>query len=271
MLESYHKIGSVAENNMESVENQLYDAIYLSPHLDDVAFSCSGQIVQRVDSGQRVLIVTLMAGDPPDRPLSPYAQALHDRWELDMTATACRRQEDVAACEILGADYQHWELPDCIYRRHRQTGEALYTSDEDIFAAVHLDDVALADQLAERLAGLPAAESVYVPLTVGHHVDHQLTRLAAEKWRPVESFLYYEDYPYAADRAAVARALVEPAEWAYEACTLSAAEFAQKISAMEAFVSQLSSFFTDRADLIEKIKAYGGIVGGERVWRRLVS
>ncbi|MEZ4728018.1 MAG: PIG-L family deacetylase [Caldilineaceae bacterium] len=48
----------------------VYDAIYLSPHLDDVALSCGGQIFGATRTGQRVLIVTITAGDPPP-PLFP--------------------------------------------------------------------------------------------------------------------------------------------------------------------------------------------------------
>lgn len=246
---------------------QKYDALYLSPHLDDVALSCGGQIAQRTAAGQRVLIVTLMAGDPPAGPLSAYAQSLHDRWQLDAVATAARRAEDAAACQILGADYQHWSLPDCIYRRHSQTGEALYTSDEMIFAEVRPHDIELAEQLAQQLRQLPASEQLLVPLTVGHHVDHQLTRLAAERWRSPETLIYYEEYPYADDPAEVQRALqADSWHWQAETVSLTAAALEKKIAAVSAFVSQLSTFFADEADLRRQIMAYTELIQGERLW-----
>jgi LmbE family N-acetylglucosaminyl deacetylase len=82
-------------------------AVYLSPHLDDAALSCGGQIAQQTAAGLPVLIVTLMAGDPPARPLSPFAQQLHTRWQLHdaPTAVAARRAEDTAACRHLAAEY----------------------------------------------------------------------------------------------------------------------------------------------------------------------
>src|SRR3954469_806836 len=107
-----------------------YDWIYLSPHLDDAALSCGGQIYAATQRQERVLIVTITAGDPI-APVSDYAASLHTRWEL-VDATAARRQEDLTACSILGADALDWDIPDCIYRVDAQ-GAPFYVSDADIF------------------------------------------------------------------------------------------------------------------------------------------
>ena len=60
----------------------MVDSIYLSPHLDDVALSCGGQIHQLTHrpGGQEVLIVTLMAGVPPPGPVSAFAREQHVAW-----------------------------------------------------------------------------------------------------------------------------------------------------------------------------------------------
>src|SRR5678816_3320336 len=114
-----------------------YDALYLSPHLDDAVLSCGGQIFQRTAAGQTVLIVTIMAGDPPHPTVSDYAQSLHDRWALATDAAAARRAEDLAAAHLLGADTLHWSVPDCIYRLHPTSGQPFYVSDVDIFDQIH--------------------------------------------------------------------------------------------------------------------------------------
>jgi LmbE family N-acetylglucosaminyl deacetylase len=60
-----------------------FDHIYLSPHLDDVALSCGGQIFLHTTAGQSVLVVTLMAGAPDaDTAVSEFVQLLHQRWQL---------------------------------------------------------------------------------------------------------------------------------------------------------------------------------------------
>jgi LmbE family N-acetylglucosaminyl deacetylase len=244
-----------------------YHAIYLSPHLDDAALSCGGQIFQQTANGQRVLIVTITAGDPPLAALSTYVQSLHERWQLASNAAAARRAEDLAASQILGAETQHWPLPDCIYRFDPVSKQPLYVSDADIFGAIHPSEQGLVDELVATLRQLPSHERLYVPLTIGHHVDHQLTRLAAERaFGP--DLTYYEDYPYAQTPGALAQ-VIPPGATGWQATTVSLTEAALqvKIEAILAFRSQLSTFFTDRADLERQVRGYATLVGGERVWQ----
>ena len=93
---------------------QDFDQIYLSPHLDDAVLSCGGRISQQTARGEKVLVVTVCAGDPPPAPLSEFAQALHIRWALPFHPVAARRDEDEAALAVLGASALHLPLPDCI-------------------------------------------------------------------------------------------------------------------------------------------------------------
>ena len=246
-----------------------YDTIYLSPHLDDAALSCGGQIYQQTKQGQRVLIVSLTAGDPPHEALSTYAQSLHDRWELISDAVAARRAEDIAACQILGAAWLHWDLPDCIYRFQPTTGAPFYVSDADIFGDVHPAEAGLVAELGKALAALPAHGQLVVPLTIGHHVDHLLTRQAAEQAVSPAHLIYYEDYPYAQQGNKLAQTIGEPPSgWQPRVIPLSAAELRTKIAAIAAFKSQFSTFFTDDADLARQVTGYAAQVGGERVWQR---
>lgn len=247
-----------------------YDAIYLSPHLDDITLSCGGQVFQQTQAGQRVLVVTITAGDPPQSAVSSYAQSLHDRWELLTDAVAVRRAEDQAANAILGADTVHWSLPDCIYRYHPTTGAPLYLSDPDIFGDLHPAELPLVASLSKQMASLPAHQQLYVPLTIGHHVDHQLTRAAAEQVYPLTKLWYYEDYPYAQKPNALQGVIPADSQgWQATVLPLSEAAIQAKIAAIAAFVSQFSTFFKDQADLEEQIRTFTAQVGGERVWRKL--
>lgn len=249
-----------------------YDAIYLSPHLDDVALSCGGQIYTATQAGEHVLIVTVTAGDPfaGDAAISAYAQSLHDRWELLVDAVAARRAEDLAAAAILGADTLHWTLSDCIYRSDPVSGDPYYVSDEDIFGPVAAGEEPLVAELAAAVRDLPAAARIIAPLTVGNHVDHQLTRLAAEAVVPPDKLLYYEDYPYAQTAGAVADLVAHPSDgWAATTVALDEAALRAKIAAITAYRSQLSTFFVDEADLAHQVRAFAATCGGERLWRRL--
>jgi len=248
-----------------------YKAIYLSPHLDDAALSCGGQIFMGTAVNSPILIVTLMAGEPTaTSQLSDFARSLHERWELARNAVVVRRAEDVVACQILKADYLHWSVPDCIYRSDPATGEPCYPSWESIITTTHPADEAVVAWLVRHLHLLPAADQIFAPLAAGHHVDHRLTRLAAEQVFGNTHF-YYEDYPYAAADGAVTAVLTPtPDDWLATIIELSAAAVHARIDAIWAYVSQRSTFFATRKDLEAKIEAYSAQVGGERHWQSRV-
>lgn len=249
----------------------VYAAIFLAPHLDDAALSCGGQIASLTRAGQRVLVVTVMAGDPPTAVENDYIRSLHARWELERDATAQRRAEDSAACAILGADFLHWPFADCIYRLHPVTGAPLYLSDDDIFGDVHPAEQPLVAEIAALLRTLPAAGQLYAPLTIGHHVDHLLVTEAAQLAFG-DALCFYEDYPYAQQPGKLAAVIGDPpAGWQSTPVALSDADLNAKLEAILAFRSQLSTFFTDRADLERQVKGYAEKVGGERVWKKEIG
>jgi len=243
-----------------------YDTIILSPHLDDAVLSCAGQIFIQTTAGRSVLVVTLMAGDPPVKLVSDFAQLLHDRWELHHETVARRREEDIVACQILKADYLHWEVPDCIYRHHPETEEPYYTSNLDLFGTIHQAEDTLLNDLTQRLRILPEYKYMLVPLSVGNHVDHQITRLAAERCFSTK-LIYYEDYPYAIAPGAVEAAIAnDGATWQSKTVPIPESAMIRKLEAIAAYDSQLSTFFLDRADLERQVRHYSQVVGGERNW-----
>ncbi|NKQ35915.1 MAG: PIG-L family deacetylase [Chloroflexi bacterium] len=244
-----------------------YDAIYLSPHLDDAALSCGGQIFQATAVGQRILILTIMAGNPAGSAQSGYADMLHERWQLGADVVAQRRVEDIAACHILGADYQHWTVPDCIYRTDAEN-KPLYEDWAEITGSIHPADEPLVEALAKRLAQLPPHGRIIAPLTVGKHVDHQIVRQAAEMGCGDDLF-YYEDYPYVQIPGMLAEIIPpESPEWTAVTIPLSAEALQVKARAIEAYVSQVSTFFNGRDDLLRQITSYAQSAGGERLWRK---
>ena len=169
--------------------------IYLSPHLDDVALSLGGLLWEQAAVGDATVVWTLCAGDPPDAPLSPFAESLHTRWETGGEAMVRRRLEDIESCKILGASNRHFTIPDCIYRQSERTGEYLYASENSLTGPLHPDEQILVRRLGQTLkTALTPEVNLVCPLGLGNHVDHQLTRAAAEAldiplW-------YYADYPY---------------------------------------------------------------------------
>jgi LmbE family N-acetylglucosaminyl deacetylase len=248
--------------------------IYLSSHLDDAVLSCGGRIWQQVQSGERVLVVTVFAGNPPvDAPLSPLAQELHAQWGLPLDAPARRREEDSAALASLGAEAMHWSYLDCIYRQI-SNGRYPYDSEEALWGEVHSAEETLVAELAGRLAKLPLKRggTVYAPLAVGHHVDHQIVRRAVASCGRTP--IYYEDYPYAEDAQAVRDALAG-GSWRVALMLLFEEALGAKTAAIACYRSQISAFWADAAEMTAAVRAFAERTGGdgpaERYWRVIRS
>ena len=169
--------------------------IYLSPHLDDAVFSVGGRIRQQCANGERVLVLSVFTESPDSDQLSPFARAMHRVWTDYYDPLAVRRAEDEAAMRALGAEFLHLGYPSAMYRLNAG-GQPLYQG-VGILGKVHPEDASLIDSLAATFAQLRAAHpqaTIYVPLGVGNHVDHQIVNRAARHLPgPVR---HYEDFPY---------------------------------------------------------------------------
>ncbi|MBN1667304.1 MAG: PIG-L family deacetylase [Anaerolineales bacterium] len=233
--------------------------IYLSPHLDDVALSVGGIVWEQVRRGDRVAIWTICAGDPPPGPLSPFAASLHARWQVGREALAVRRAEDIHSCQALGADFRHFEVPDCIYRRSPLTGEHLYASEEALWVAVHPAEAALVDQISAWLGAAQRPDLQWVcPFSLGQHVDHRLTRLAAE--RAQLPLWFYADYPYILQ----AGAAWPPSGLAATSWAVGAAGLLAWQQAVAAHSSQISTFWADLDEMRAAIADYAA--AGVQLW-----
>ena len=250
--------------------------VFLAPHPDDAVLSCGGWIYQLAQNGERPIVITIFGGDRSEgAPLSDFARTLQERWQLVDDAPARRRDEDRAACDRLGCYLIHLPFADAVYRAD-EYGQPLYASEEAIFGAIR--EASIIDRVAEALR--PRVRKVsnarlVIPLTAGLHVDHVITRLAAERLN--EDALYYEDYPYAEQPERMTHvwgsAAGAAAEWASESIGLSEDALHAKIEAFLCHRSQISTFYRDDAEVQKRMRAYAQQVGtgqpAERYWRQL--
>lgn len=256
-------------------------AVFLAPHYDDVALSCGGTVAALADAGARPLIVTIFGGEPAGEGLTDFARWQHGRWGTVAGADtlALRRAEDRAAAAILGADTRRLDHFDAIYRGDR------YRSDAALFGPLAPDELPLAGRIAAEILALPeladaAGATLYVPLALGNHVDHQLVyaagrRLAARAagHDPGRRVLAYEDFPYAAqDPAALPERLAAVAGevGATEPAGIGAT-LARRIAAIGAYRSQLPVIFRFTDDWPAAVAAYARRAGAgdepaERFW-----
>jgi LmbE family N-acetylglucosaminyl deacetylase len=214
-----------------------------------------------VQAGERVLVVTVFAAHPtPGSPLSSFAQELHTRWDYLADAVTRRQKEDLAALALLRAETVHWPYSDCIYRR-TSDGGFLYASEEALWGDVHPVDKGLVAELGTRLAALPLMQdsAVYAPLGVGQHVDHKIVCRAAKG--SGHALAYYEDFPYAEDPCVEQAALMN-GRYRTELILLSEEALEAKIAAIACYRSQLSTFWTNAAEMEAAVRAFA-----ERYWK----
>ena len=256
--------------------SDFYAHVYLSPHLDDAVLSCGGLIHTQARTGQPPLVVTIFAGRPPaDIGLSAFAQSQHLRWGSPEDVIATRWSEDRAALSVLGADYLRLNYLDCIYRgkEHGDEPEWYYASEEAIFGPVHPSEQSLPVDLATILSEfIPPGEgaTLYAPLTVGNHVDHQLAFFAAlilrsQGWQ----VRCYEDYPYVEAKGALSTALVTRGveHWHPTVMLLDEDAIEAKIEAIACYQSQLGVLFGSAEAMPDRVRNFAICVQGEQIWQ----
>jgi LmbE family N-acetylglucosaminyl deacetylase len=248
--------------------------IYFSPHLDDVALSCGGLVWEQNRAGLGVHIWTICAGDPPPGRLSPFAESLHERWQIDVNAVEHRRREDIASCAELGAEYKHMHVPDCIYRRGDVSLAPLYASETDIFGLINSEEAVLIDQLSgELLEILPDEATLVCPLTLGGHVDHKLTRAVLEKLLPSKpdrsrwELWYYADYPYARKEAQTLISMQRSLAWNMQCYPVTADGLLAWEKSIAAYASQISTFWPDLDAMRVDLRAFASQEGGICLWQ----
>ena len=180
--------------------------LFLSPHPDDAALSCGGLIAGLRARGEPVAILTVFNGAGPLPRLTPYQRLALGFGESgggaggsDAAPTpgqimAVRRAEDEGYARLVGASIAFLNLPDAVFRG--------YEGDDQLMGEPRLDDLPPVEELRAALAEA-RPRSLYVPLSVGGHVDHRQVRRAAIELlaglasaRP-DRVLFYEDFPYA--------------------------------------------------------------------------
>jgi LmbE family N-acetylglucosaminyl deacetylase len=232
--------------------------LYLSPHLDDAILSCGGLIHCQRMNGESVTVVTLCAGSPNYKELSPFAQQYHTAMGDLPDLLASRREEDSAVLSKWGVTVCHIDTLDSIYRQI--DGKDAYPDIEALFAEPCPEDTAILparwQQELRHLLPTPSGSIVYAPLAAANHVDHQLTRaLALALLRDGSEVWFYEDYPHAekSESLAKARSWFGPVTWQSRTIPI---EVDPKIAAICEYRTQLPFLFGDRQGTIRRVKRF---------------
>ncbi len=237
--------------------------IFLEPHFDDAALSCGGTIARLVDEGADVLVVTMFGGKPENgAELGAFARAQHARWRVE-DAVEERLREHRAAMAVLGCAHLVLSFQDAIYRGAR------YQSEEALFGPIAEDERPLVDAISRRLDDFCRQQPpvrFYAPLTVGHHVDHQIALAALPS---IAGALLYEDFPYAArNERAVAEATARVGAMRQQDIPVGAT-LSRRIEAIRSYTSQMGTLFGSAERMERAVREYAGRTGEsiERYWR----
>lgn len=199
---------------------------------------------------------------------------------------ATRRLEDERFAAFAEVSMVWMDLPDAVFRG--------YEGDDQLLGAPRADDPAPVDLLRREIARLEP-QRVYLPMGIGGHVDHRLTRDAglallgdARRWvMPGPDYtgaiVLYEDFPYAWWEDFGSLEDMPPGSFEAVPAGISlAAEFAdisdqveRKIRAIALYESQIDRLFDSQKAMAGAVRGYaartadiGRVPGGlaERYW-----
>ena len=238
--------------------------IFLSPHLDDVVYSCGGTLGVQVSSGLHPLIVTVFAGIPgADTPLSQDALQRHRQMGFsDVEGVGepiqARQREDVAANDYLEADYLWLGYLDASYRGN----PPYYKNYTDIISGnVHAADLSIERQLAEDLLAINTQMPDvvwYAPLGIGQHVDHLILCSAADHLVQNGAKVYfYEDFPYVVREPGALENRLKELGGAFDPALVEVSEFIPaRLAAADLYTSQIEVNFSNEEAMHRAITHY---------------
>ena len=167
-------------------------AFFISPHLDDAAFSCGGTLAKMGDAGWQTIFCTIFTKSVVNPQGFALACQLDKNLAPEVDYMKLRRSEDCRAAKILGAaETLHLNFPEAPHRG--------YESAAELFAGEKPGDEVwrnVAEHL-EMLDEIHQPEIIFAPQGLGNHADHLQTIRAVRQVFPVEKTLWYRDTPYA--------------------------------------------------------------------------
>jgi len=160
--------------------------IYVSPHADDVALSCGGQILANPDHRSDSLVLTVFTSEEDNS-----GEAAADQARFVDAIHADRDKEDEAAWSSIGVAWRALRLPEALLRGSFPFSIRRSPRDRQVMEQ-------LGDIMAAYMRAYPDAQ-FYFPAGIGRHVDHLLCRdVALDLLRNQASarIAFYADAPY---------------------------------------------------------------------------
>jgi LmbE family N-acetylglucosaminyl deacetylase len=232
-------------------------ALFVSPHLDDVAFSCGGTFATLAQASWHCVLLTVFTRSVPDPTGFALACQTDKGLGTEVDYLALRRTEDTEAARNLGTTTVRWlDLPEAPHRGYHSPA-ALFA---DLLPA---DDIgpALTTLLAAALAEI-SPQLVFAPQGFGLHVDHRQVMQAVRATVPATvPVLWYRDTPYIIRQPAAQPAPELPAGLTEVALPLNEAALVAKIAASQAYTTQIGFQFGDAEQVRIKLTQLAALEG----------
>ena len=164
------------------------DIVVISPHLDDAVLSIGGLIGREVAAGRSVEVWTCFTAGPPLESIPGARRVFGDYTN--------RLAEDQRALAVLGAGHRYLDLHERIWRTP-PLAKMLHV----FHTPAHEAELSELSRIRDTIRTLLATSAlIYVPLAIGHHVDHTEVAVAALRellaGDAFDRLRFYED-PYA--------------------------------------------------------------------------
>lgn len=157
-----------------------YQAIFISPHLDDAVFSCGGRIQHELKKGP-VLVINFFTDYPENIK------------QMGVSLGKERLSEEKNAATFLGYESKNLMELDAVLRNPH------YKKITNLFKNITVEESAYVESLRNKIflaLNELSFETIYVPLAVGWHVDHQILFQVFLPWLGKKNIKFYEDAPY---------------------------------------------------------------------------
>lgn len=226
--------------------------LFISPHLDDVVFSCGGTLAKMKAEGWRTILCTVFTKSVADPKGFALACQLDKNLAADVDYMRLRRAEDYCAAKILNvSEVLHLNFSEAPHRG--------YNSAAEIFAGVKNEDE-IWKTVAEHfdlLNEIHQPQLVFAPQGLGNHCDHVQTIRAVVKTFAPEKINWYRDTPYA-----IRQPNSLPFDLVMQQTSLAESGFdissylEDKIAACAAYESQIGFQFGGRENLSHTLTSF---------------
>lgn len=226
-------------------------ALFISPHLDDVAFSCGGTFARLTSGGGWHAILCTVFTKSVANPKNFALRCQTDKgFSADADYMKLRRAEDCRAAKILGAG-------ETLHLNFLEAPHRGYESAPALFAGVKAGDEvwqSIAEHL-DLLNEIHQPEVIFAPQGLGNHADHLQIIRATRQTFPIEKILWYRDAPYAIRQPNAAPSDLLPADLSEIHYDIKPC-LGRKISACAAYQSQLGFQFGGAGKLKTTLESF---------------